>query len=102
MGANFDTNFIIDPKLKMTDEDLEAAAETIFEDSAYHNGHGGYTGSLAEKTGGGVSIHRDIQFMNADKARRYVEENLDDDKWDQPHVVPVIGKGWFIGGWCSC
>ena len=101
MGAEFDSGFINDPELKLTDKEIEVKAEEVFQESAYQNGHGGYTGSLAEKTDGGVSIHRDIEFNGTEEAYRHVQNNLEDDKWDQPHAVPVKGLGWFVGGWCS-
>jgi hypothetical protein len=101
MGANFDYNIIPDPDLKMTDKEIGVAAEGIFEQSAYENGHGGYSGSLAEKTGEGVTIHRDIQFNDEHEASRYVSDTLDNDKWGAADAVAIIGKGWFVGGFCS-
>jgi len=58
MGANFDCNIIKDEELKMSNEEIEKAAGDIFDDSAYQNGHGGYSGTLAEKIGEGVKIQK--------------------------------------------
>lgn len=101
MGAEFDSGFINDPELKLTNKELNAEAEGVFEESAYNNGHGGYTGTLAEHTGHGVQIHRGKVFDTNEEAYEYISEHLDDDKWDAPHAVPVKGKGWCIAGWCS-
>lgn len=101
MGANFDYDILSDPELKMTDEEIGKDAERAFEHSAYNHGHGGYTGTLAEKIGEGVTIYRDVQFSSEDEARRYVDETLDNDKWGAADAVAIVGVGWFVGGWCS-
>jgi hypothetical protein len=101
MGANFDSDFIEDPELKLTDAELVAEAEEVFDHAAYMYGHAGYSGTFAEKTGEGATIHRDKEFNDNSEAYKYVQEVLDNDKWGPADVVPIKGKGWFIGGWCS-
>jgi hypothetical protein len=101
MGANFDYQVLKDQKLELTDEEIEKHAEELFEHSAYLYGHAGYSGTLAEKTGEGVTIHRDKTFETDEEASKYVLDTLDNDKWGPADVVPIEGRGWFIGGWCS-
>lgn len=101
MGAEYSCDFIADPELKMSDTEIGLAAEEKYEEAAYENGHGGYSGTFAEHIGEGVRIHREKQFENAHEAWNYISESLDDDKWAAPHAVPVVGKGWAIGGYCS-
>jgi hypothetical protein len=85
----------------MTNKEIEVDAEIAFEQSAYNNGHGGYTGSLAEKTGEGVVIHRDIQFNNELEASTHVQDVIDSEKWGHADAVAIVGRGWLVGGWCS-
>lgn len=98
MGACFDSDFIKDPELKMTDKELVMKARDIFEESAYMNGHGGYSGTLAEKNS--IHIHRHKVCKNPAEAWDYMDE-LDSDKWGPADCVPVKGEGWAIGGYCS-
>jgi len=100
MGAEFDSAFIKDTDLKLTDTELRKQAEGVFEHSAYMNGHGGYSGSLAEKSGRGITIHRSRVCETMDEAWEVMDE-LDNDKWGPAECVPVTGKGWAIGGYCS-
>lgn len=97
MGANFDTDFIKDPELKLTDAEVVAKARAIFEESAYMNGHGGYTGTLAEKSS--ITLRRKV-CETLDEAWEYLE-NLDSDKYGDADCVAVKGLGWAIGGYCS-
>ena len=100
MGACFDSDFIKDVELKLTDAELRREAEEVFEHSAYMNGHGGYSGTLAEKIGNGITIHRSKVCKTKDEAWDVMDE-LDNDKWGPADVVPVEGEGWVIGGYCS-
>ena len=99
MGANFDSDLITDKELKMTNVEIGRAALGVFEQSAYMNGHGGYSGSLAEKSE--IEIHRGKVFDNLNDAYDFVSDVLDSDKWGPADVVPIKDKGWFIGGYCS-
>ncbi|RLI63947.1 MAG: hypothetical protein DRO67_04900 [Candidatus Asgardarchaeum californiense] len=83
----------------MTNADIKRAARGVFEHSAYMNGHGGYSGSLAEKSE--AKIHRSKVFDDTQSAYDFVQDELDSNKWGPADVVPVKGKGWFIGGNCS-
>ena len=97
MGANFDSDFIKDPELKLTNAEIRKKAMSIFEESAYMNGHGGYSGTLAEKNS--VTIRSKV-CKTMDEAWAYMKE-LDSDKYGPADVVAVEGKGWAIGGLCS-
>ena len=101
MSASFDSDFIEDPELKMSDAQIGAKANELFEKVAWDHGHAGYSGTFAEKTDKGIAIYRGIVFETADEAYNYVQDVLDNDKWGPADVIPVEGKGWFIGGWCS-
>lgn len=101
MGASFDYDIIPDKKHEMTNAQIKAACEVIFEKTAYDYGHAGYTGTLAEKTDEGVTICRDKMFASQEEAERFVDNELDSDKWGPADVVPIEDVGWFVGGWCS-
>ena len=72
-----------------------------FEKSAYDHGHGGYTGTLAEKTENGVAIYRGHQCNSIEEAEKCIKEDFDHDKWGPADVIPIKNVGWYIGGWCS-
>ncbi len=97
MGADFHSDFIKDPELKMTNAQLATAAFDVFDQSAHEFGHGGHTGTLAEKSG--ITIRSKV-CKTTNEALAYIEE-LESDKWENADVVAVEGKGWVIGGWCS-
>ena len=101
MGANFDYDVIVDPELKLSDEEIEKKADGIFEERAYNYGHAGYTGTLAEKIGLGVKIYRQSVQETEDIEAEYIQNFLDNDKWGQADVVPIKNVGWIVGGWCS-
>jgi hypothetical protein len=100
MGACFDSALIADPEFKLTEKELDAKANDIYEQSAYEHGHGGYSGTLAEHTGQGVILNKDKVFDDKEDAWSWIDDNHDD-KWDTPMAVPVRGVGWAIGCWCS-
>jgi len=99
MGACYDSEVIPDPELKMTDEEVRKACRAAFEESRYLNGHGGYSGTLAEKHD--VEIRRGKVFDDRNTADHYLCEELDSRKWGPADCVPVKGQGWLVGGWCS-
>lgn len=101
MGAEFDYYVIPDPGLKMSDKEIGDAATAAFEEVAYMQGHGGYTGTLAEKIGVSVAIHRGNSCDGEEEARTFVQDTLDHCKWGPADVVAIKGVGWFVGGWCS-
>jgi hypothetical protein len=101
MGSNYDSTLIKDSTLKMSDREVEEAAEKIFEKSAYEYGHRGYTGKLAEKLGNGIALYRGHSCNSIEEAEKCIKEDFNHDKWGPADVVPVKNVGWYIGGWCS-
>jgi hypothetical protein len=101
MGANFDYAIIKDSKFELTNEEIRKKAKKIFAQDAHEHGHGGYSGTLAEKRGKTVTIRRGKSFDSIEDAEDYVMDVLDTDKWDNADAVPIKNKGWLVGGWCS-
>ena len=98
MGAEWNIATITDNDLALTDAEIITEAHRIFEDAAYENGHGGYSGSFAEKDS--VKIHRSNVFEDISFAEKWISD-LNTSKWDQADIVPVLGEGWLMAGWCS-
>jgi hypothetical protein len=98
MGAEYCSTMINDPELKMTDKEIEEAAQGVIEQAEYDFGHSGYSGSFAEKES--VTILRDEVFMDEAAADKFIDD-MDNDKWGPADVVPVAGVGWYMAGWCS-
>lgn len=70
------------------------------EDARYEDGHGGYTGTIAEMSG--VKTWKDLRLDSRDEAEDYIDENHD--KWDDAMAVSYVVDGavhWIVGGWCS-
>ena len=86
------------------------------EHACYENGHGGYTGTIAEK--GGYTMSRKPKDIDADKWIEMVEDfdeddtsqehyralkkdyNTYDDKWEDALCVPT-DDGFIFCGWAS-
>lgn len=76
------------------------------ESAAWENGHGGYTGSLAEKhsftlintKGSAVSKQDAIQMAN--KLLQEGDERVDD-KWGPAGAIFVTGGKFLFFGWAS-
>jgi len=100
MGSNYDYKIIADPSAELTDKQIRERAEQAFRQSEQAYGNVGYTGSLAEKVGLGVAIHREKIFDTIREANEHISEVIDGDKWDYADAVFVKGKGWVVGGWC--
>jgi len=98
MGAEYCSTIITDPELKMTNTEIEDAAQEVIKTAEYDYGHSGYSGSFAEK--GDVTILRDEVFMEEDAAYKFIDK-MDSDKWGPADVVPIAGVGWYMAGWCS-
>ena len=98
MGAEYCSTIITDPELKMTNTEIEEAAQGVIETAEYDYGYSGYSGSFAEKDG--VTILRDEVFMDEAAADKFLDE-MDTSKWEYADAVPVAGVGWYMAGWCS-
>ncbi len=96
MGSEYSVAIIKDVELEMTNKEIEAAAESIFEQAAFDHGHSGYSGSFAEKDS--VSIDRSKVYDTENEADKRCEDN---DKWGPADVVPLKGVGWYMAGSCS-
>jgi len=90
-------------------ENAREAFDSAVEDSQYENGHGGYSGSLAEK-GSYVMCHPDP--MTSEAANRLADDLIDaddkriSDKWGPAGCVEIIqpsGKPrkFLFFGWAS-
>jgi hypothetical protein len=86
--------------LQAEDRD-EAATEfrAIVQQCQWESGHGGYSGTFAEKHEGVAFRDRTFEFV--EDARKELEE--DAEKWGPALAVKVKdGRGaWFVGAWCS-
>jgi|TARA_Y100000310_G_scaffold278982_2_gene297834 hypothetical protein len=81
--------------------DLQAEFETVVEQRAWDHGHGGYTGTLAEKEGMTVEFSK-VLYGSLGAVERALENT---DKWGPPLACRYTDrKGnsrWVVGGWCS-
>lgn len=104
MGAFIDTVTVLATPAD-TDETLTKWFEERCADAAWQHGHGGYTGSLAEKEGLGLVV---------DWREPIPETGLDDyqesdpvfyDKWGPARAVRFVNSEgavyWMMGGYCS-
>lgn len=77
-------------------KDLRNTFHRLCEDDAYECGHGGYTGTFAEKPS--VELMRGI--YTKEQAREHCEEH--NDKWGPAFAYCLGDNKYYIGGWCSC
>ncbi len=112
MGA---TEFATKGKGKTATEAFRAAVE----EARYWFGHGGYTGTIAEKTGfrvfsvpegttleGFLLLISNLGELDSAldaRARRTIEEarRVYDDKWGPAVAIQVGPDEWLFGGWAS-
>lgn len=105
MGAN---TFMTMGAGKTAAEAFRAAVEQ----AQYENGHGGYTGTIAEKRSFTVIQLRSLQGLGtpelaAKAAREYASKLLDegdgriDDKWGPAGCIRVDAEKWLFFGWAS-
>ncbi len=94
---------------------LEAAFRAAHQQATYEHGHGGYSGTLAEKTGA-VAVEHRPQTLESAQARADELLSADDerisDKWGPAGAIPVCAPadddkpdapiiGWLLFGWAS-
>jgi hypothetical protein len=81
---------------------LQRAFRKAVQDAQWEAGHGGYTGTIAEKPG--VEIRRD-QVMTKQQAYAFAEKDMDNNpKWENAFAIRVVDgdfKGWLIYGIAS-
>jgi hypothetical protein len=93
-----------------TEREIRAEVTKAFDEArdqaAWENGHGGYSGTIAELHGSITWVDRSLK--SDDEAIDYLDEHHR--KWDGPMAVsfmysPGKGKrrlkGWVVGGLCS-
>jgi hypothetical protein len=100
---------------------VEAAFELARTDAFYEFGHGGYTGSIAEKAG-----FEEFSFATFDEAREVVRlihdyeqpenerrekvgealwdaiDEITQDKWSDCVAIKIDNTRWIFFGWASC
>ena len=85
-------------------EDAQQAFRIAVEDAQYESGHGGYTGTIAEKDGYGFRM---VELPRDKDAREYVDELFDDeghfcqDKWGPAACIQVGPTEFIFFGWAS-
>lgn len=78
-GANFRV-FIRNP-------DLKRAFRDAVDDARHESGHGGYSGTIAEKHD---VVARRREPMSREEAQRFIDEDIDkNDKWGPAFAVPI-------------
>lgn len=83
---------------------IEDAFRACVDQACYDYGHGGYTGTIAEKN----------EYVVIQKAPLPLNEARDlagsllvkgdpriDDKWGPAGAIPLLPTGWFFFGWAS-
>jgi hypothetical protein len=94
-------------------DDVREAFREAREVAAWDHGHGGYTGTIAEKDSYLVASDVGLSYDDAsDLAYRLMDwQNADprfDDKWGPAGAIRVVGdegslpdRGWLFFGWAS-
>ena len=96
MGANFDG---VTLRAK-NDTEAVAMCRQAIRDSQWENGHGGYSGTLAEANG--AVIDRSKTFDSVQSAYDYLEDVAE--KWGPAIGVKVVDGEktcYVFGAWCS-
>ena len=93
MGGEYQCESLPD----MSAEELQAKYRDMVNECLYNDGHGGYSGTFAEKPD--LDVLSDT-FDTEDDAREFC---IDNDKWGPSWAVRVEQPEphWYIGGWCS-
>lgn len=82
MGSSFDTA-ILDP---MPASKVKEAFANLCADRAFDRGHGGYSGTLAEKRRDGVVVRADVVLPSAHAASEWLSDKFED-KWGPAGAV---------------
>ena len=76
-------------------DELQAKYRDIVAHCQWESGHGGYSGTFAEKP--------ELRIMpgtwGLEDARRNCQD--ENDKWGPSFAYQLDIGGWYIGGWCS-
>ena len=87
-------------ELGATRKGLEGRYGQLVEDCLYTYGHGGYTGTFAEK--GSVEVVAPPPGQEAwprEQARIHCQDN--NGKWDPAFAYWLGADRWYVGGWCA-
>lgn len=89
-------------------ESAKEAFEAATEEARYLHGHGGYSGTLAEKHSFVIVEKDPLPLREAQKRAYDLIEDEDErirDKWGPAGAIPVEEedgeKGWLFFGWAS-
>jgi hypothetical protein len=77
------------------EKELKEKYRDLVEQCRWESGHGGYSGTFAEKW--------DLRIIRGAFGREEAEGHCEDknDKWG-PSYAYDLGDGlWYVGGWCS-
>jgi hypothetical protein len=102
-GEQFD-NFVRKTELIAS---VEEAFRHAQDNARYMYGHGGYTGTIAEKPG--FVMRNNGKPVSREKVIAWgYQDGEDNDKWGPAYCVPVTKEegdkeigGWFFYGWAS-
>src|SRR3990172_3125943 len=85
--------------------DASKAFRSAVDDARYEDGHGGYSGTIAEKSSFQIIQHAPVTM---EEARKIVDAKIcDNDKWGPAFALPVKKKegseieGWVFFGFAS-
>lgn len=85
-----------DTIVKCERQELNDLFRAIVDQAAWDHGHGGYTGTFAEKHE--LLIQRGDDWT-LETAREHCSEH--NDKWGPAFAYHLADGRWYIGGWCS-
>lgn len=94
MGANLEFY-----RAKAKDErELKRKYADLVADAQYNDGHGGYTGTIAESPGLDIQV---AEVFSTEDAENFIDECAK--KWENSIAVRIKGTDdWVIGGVYSC
>jgi hypothetical protein len=78
----------------------KAAFAAAQEDARYEYGHGGYTGSIAEKSSFRL-VEPNMAETPAECIERHIRAETFDDKWGPAGCVKLADHRWAFWGWAS-
>ena len=86
-------------------KDANEAFSVACSEALYEYGHGGYTGSIAEKSSFRlVPLHESVikdKVLFFDKIRRLIDDEFSD-KWGPAGCVELTPGEYYFFGWASC
>ena len=78
-------------------KDVQQAFDNAKEEAYYDHGHGGYTGTIAEKSG-----YKLLTVPKDKSLNEFIDSTIEDnDKWDDAFCVEVGEDEFYFYGWAS-